>query len=110
MTLAELNALPAEDAGQAFERCCGCRAWVERMVARRPFVSLNHLLGIAYGFWMALTPDDWREAFAHHPKIGDLESLRGRFAATADLAAREQAAVGAASERTLQALAEGNRA
>ena len=110
MTVAKLNALAIDDARQAFERCCGCRAWVERMVARRPFVNLNHLLGIAYGFWMALGPDEWREAFAHHPRIGDLESLRARFAATADLASREQAAVAGASEGTLQALADGNRA
>ena len=80
------------------------------MVARRPFVNLNHLLGIAHPFWMGLGPGDWREAFAHHPRIGDLESPRRRFAATADLAEREQAAVAAASRATLEALAEGNRA
>ena len=110
MTVAELNALSVADAHRAFERCCGCASWVERMVSRRPFVNLNHLLGIAYAFWMKLGPDDWREGFAHHPKIGDLESLRRRFASTADLALREQAAVASASQATLQALAEGNRA
>ena len=110
MTIAELNALPAGEAREVFERCCGSAAWVERMVARRPFVNFNHLLGIGYGFWTALGPADWREAFAHHPRIGDLESLRRRFAGTSDLASREQAAVAAASPATLEALAEGNRA
>ena len=110
MTIAGLNALPVAGARQALERCCGARRWVELMVARRPFVNLNHLLGIAYAFWMKLGPDDWREGFAHHPKIGELESLRRRFATTADLASREQAAVAGASQATLQALAEGNRA
>ena len=80
------------------------------MVARRPFVGVQSLLGIAFGFWMGLGPDDWREAFTHHPRIGDLESLERRFASTADLASREQAAVAAASRVVLEALAEGNRA
>ena len=110
MTLEELNALPVPEAREALARCCGASAWVERMIARRPFVNLNHLLGIAHAFWMGLGPDGWREAFGHHPRIGDLESLRRRFADTADLALREQAAVAAASRVVLEALAEGNRA
>ena len=110
MTIAELNALPTAAAAEALTRCCGSAAWVERMAARRPFVNLNHLLGIAHAFWMGLPPDDWREAFRHHPKIGDLASLQRRFAGSADLAAREQAAVSAASRVVLEALAEGNRA
>jgi 2-oxo-4-hydroxy-4-carboxy-5-ureidoimidazoline decarboxylase len=80
------------------------------MVARRPYVNVGHLIGIARAYWMALGTADWREAFAHHPRIGDLESLRRRFASTADLAAREQAGVGAASRAVLEALAVGNRA
>ncbi|MEK7329859.1 MAG: 2-oxo-4-hydroxy-4-carboxy-5-ureidoimidazoline decarboxylase [Candidatus Eisenbacteria bacterium] len=110
MTIDELNRLPADEARTALGRCCGCPAWVERMVARRPFVNLNHLLGIAHAFWSGLTPADWREAFTHHPRIGDLESLKRRFAATADLAEREQAAVAVSSRATLEALAEGNHA
>ena len=110
VTIEELNRMPAEEARAVLTRCCGSTAWVERMVARRPFVNLNHIVGIAAAIWMSLTPDDWREAFTHHPRIGDLESLQRRFAGTADLASREQAAVAAASRATLEALAEGNRA
>jgi len=110
MTLEQLNALPAAEAREALGRCCGSSAWLERLVARRPFVKVNHLLGIAHAFWMELGPADWREAFTHHPCIGDLESLQRRFASTADLASSEQAAVAAASRVVLEALAEGNRA
>lgn len=110
MTLEELNALPADQARDAFARCCGASAWVERMVARRPFRSVRHLLGIAHEFWNALGADDWREAFAHHPRIGDLASLQRKYASTADFASREQAAVARATRVVLQALAEGNRA
>jgi len=110
MTLDELNALPAADARDAFTRCCGASAWVEAMMARRPFASAGHLREAAREQWEALTRDDWREAFAHHPKIGDLASLERKYAATADLAAREQSAVTRATRVVLEALAEGNRA
>jgi len=110
MTLAALNALPEAQAREAFERCCGAAAWVSQMVARRPFASEPHVLEIAREAWQAMTPADWREAFAHHPRIGDLESLQRKYAATAELAAREQAAVSKTTRTVLEALAEGNRA
>lgn len=110
MTLAELNALPAHAAREAFARCCGASAWVERMMARRPFASVDRALETAREEWQGLTPADWRAAFAHHPRIGDLESLQRKYATTADLAAREQAAVSKTTRAVLEALAEGNRA
>jgi len=110
MTLAELNALPVADARDAFTRCCGASAWVEAMTVRRPFASAGQLLEGARERWEARARDDWHEAFAHHPKIGDLASLQRKYAATADLASREQAAVTRATRVVLEALAEGNRA
>jgi len=80
------------------------------MLLRRPFGGVPALLTAAREEWFALAPDDWRDAFAHHPKIGDLGALRARFAATAALAAREQAGVAGAPDAILDALAEGNRA
>jgi 2-oxo-4-hydroxy-4-carboxy-5-ureidoimidazoline decarboxylase len=68
------------------------------------------MLAFAESAWWQMSPEDWLEAFSHHPKIGDLESLQKRFAATADLAGREQSGAMAASPETLAALAEGNRA
>ena len=52
---------------------------------------------------------EWREAFAHHPRIGDMASLRARFASTAGWAADEQRGAAQATEETLAALARGNR-
>ena len=108
-TLEELNRLPADEACTALERCCGCRAWVERMCAARPFHGRAELLAEAERIWRALEPRHWREAFAHHPRIGDVEALRKRFAATATWAADEQRGATAAPEETLARLAAGNR-
>ena len=96
------------DARALLQQCCGSRAWVERMNARRPFGSRDTMLQAARDEWFALMPGDWLEAFSHHPKIGDRESLRRRFAGTAHLAGREQAGVDDATADVLTALAAGN--
>jgi OHCU decarboxylase len=49
-------------------------------------------------------------AFAAHPRIGDVDSLRTKFAHTKTWASGEQAGVDAASEDTLIRLADGNDA
>jgi 2-oxo-4-hydroxy-4-carboxy-5-ureidoimidazoline decarboxylase len=79
------------------------------MLACRPFGSQQRLLASARGEWFALGHDDWREAFRHHPKIGDRDSLRTRFAATRHLSEREQAGVAGASDDVLDQLAHANR-
>ena len=107
--LDRLNALDAAGAIAGFLRCCGSRRWADRMVEARPFASEAELLRAADAADRALEPDDWLEAFAAHPKIGDLGALRAKFASTATWAAGEQAGVAWASEATLHALAEGNR-
>ena len=44
----------------------------------------------------------WLEAFAAHPKIGDLEGLKRKYGAFADLSKGEQAAAEGAAPETLQ--------
>lgn len=90
--------------------CCGSSQWVDRMLGRRPFGSRAALLAAAREEWFALSPDAWREAFGHHPKIGDLSALRTHFAATRHLSELEQAGVAGAPEEIFEALADGNRA
>ena len=99
-----------ESARQLLAACCGASRWVERMLHRRPFGDRAALLAAARDEWFALTPDDWREAFTHHPRIGDRESLARRFPSTAHLSAREQSGVDGAAEDVLTALADANRA
>jgi 2-oxo-4-hydroxy-4-carboxy-5-ureidoimidazoline decarboxylase len=107
--LARLNQASPANAIAAFTRCCGASRWAEAMAARRPYSDDAALLGAAEAAWPLLTEAGWREAFGHHPKIGDLESLRMKFADTGALAAQEQGQVAAAEAPVLHALAEANR-
>ena len=108
MNLSTINGWPEAEATAAFERCCGSSRWSERMARLRPFTSEEALLDAAERTWWELDRADWLEAFAAHPRIGDLNALMAKFAATAAWSAREQAGVDAAPEDVLQALAVGN--
>jgi 2-oxo-4-hydroxy-4-carboxy-5-ureidoimidazoline decarboxylase len=101
--------MPAEGARAALLRCCGSRRWADGMSARRPFASVDDAFRTAQGIWSGLDRVDWLEAFAAHPRIGNLESLRKRFATTAFWARGEQAGIAGADEEVIRALAEGNR-
>jgi 2-oxo-4-hydroxy-4-carboxy-5-ureidoimidazoline decarboxylase len=103
-----IDRVPLADASRMLQACCGSSAWVERMLARRPFGSRETLFAAAREEWTGLTADDWREAFAHHPRIGDRESLAKRFPATHHLSAREQAGVAGAGHDVLDSLATDN--
>ena len=109
MPLDDLNNLPTAEAAEAFARCCGARRWVDGMVHRRPYRDGREVLAAADEVWERLGPEDYREAFGHHPKIGDLSSLRAKFANTRDWASGEQAGTAVATEEILQGLADGNR-
>ena len=106
----ELDRAPEAEARAVLSRCCGSTRWVERMLARRPFGTHEQMRAAARAEWFALSEADWREAFTHHPRIGDRESLRRRFAATRDLSEREQSGAEGAAEDVLAALAEANAA
>jgi 2-oxo-4-hydroxy-4-carboxy-5-ureidoimidazoline decarboxylase len=103
-----LDRADVADARTLLRTCCGSTAWVEGMLARRPFRTREGMLMAAREVWFGLTRRDWLEAFAHHPKIGDRDALRQRFAATRHLSETEQAGVAGASEETLDSLASAN--
>jgi 2-oxo-4-hydroxy-4-carboxy-5-ureidoimidazoline decarboxylase len=109
MNLELINAWTADLAHDSFMSCCGSRRWSEEMARARPFESAAVLLETARRIWWGLSNDDWLEAFGAHPRIGDIDALRAKFASTADWASREQAGVDGATEATLRDLAIGNR-
>lgn len=109
MTLDDFNVLPRAEALSEILRCCGSRRWAELMISRRPYSATSGLLQAADDVWNSLSPEDWKEAFSHHPKIGDIKNLKEKFAPTAQWASGEQAGVADAAEEVLQQLADGNR-
>ena len=106
MSIAEvLNALAEDDARAVLANCCAAEKWVAGMLAARPFASDAALFAACDAIAATLSDADWLEAFAAHPLIGDVDSLRKKYAATKQLAAGEQSGVEAASETTLRELA-----
>jgi 2-oxo-4-hydroxy-4-carboxy-5-ureidoimidazoline decarboxylase len=110
MTLSDLNNLPAAARAEALATCCGATAWVAALNQVFPFATTEALYVEADRIWYTLSEADWREAFTHHPKIGDVKALKEKFASTATWAAGEQGAVRQASQATLEELAAGNAA
>lgn len=88
--------------------CCTSTVWVNRMLESRPFTNAQALFNSANTHWQNLTEDDYLQAFDGHPKIGDIESLRSKYAHTKKLAAGEQTQVSTASDDVMQKLAKNN--
>jgi allantoicase len=76
---------------------CGSKRWAVRMAALRPFEDLAAMRRASDRIWFALDEEDWLEAFAAHPKIGE-----GKHP--------EQAGTRSATAATLDGLALGNAA
>lgn len=107
--IAELDDLPSAQAAALLRPCCGAARWVAGMVARRPFGSLDALLEESDDTWWSLGPDDWLEALAHHPRLGEREGVVAQDAMGAAWSASEQAGVTSADDDARRALAAVNR-
>ena len=109
MTIAEFDHLNKEEKKKILYQCCGSATWVEKMLTIPPANDLIDLFEDAEEKWYECNEEEWKEAFSNHPKIGDLESLKKKFVSTAQWASSEQSGVNAATEKTLERLAEGNK-
>lgn len=115
-----------------FFDCCSCLHWATVLAAEGPYAHVEDAIAAARKIWWhqvslwcqlagalgsalpnlqspaappacVQTPvTGWLEAFAAHPKIGDLRSLQAKYGAFAELSKGEQAAAAGASEQTLQ--------
>jgi allantoicase len=108
--LRQLNAMDGQEVRAALADFCAAPAWIERMAASRPFAAPAAVLTAADAAADALEPDGWREAFRHHPRIGERSAERQQSYAAQAMSAQEQSAAHDASFDDLSALAEGNRA
>ncbi|HEX6087045.1 MAG TPA: allantoicase [Thermoanaerobaculia bacterium] len=80
-------------------KVCASPKWADAMMSARPFASWYAMVAHARG--IELTDDEWLAAFAAHPRIGDRKP---------GWSSQEQSGTRGASDETLRALADGNRA
>jgi len=72
LELESFNALPTGEAEARLFSCCASSDWARRMAAARPFGSFRELADEADRVWRSLSREGWLEAFAAHPKIGNV--------------------------------------
>jgi OHCU decarboxylase len=113
LNLERLNRLPEDQAEAAFLACCGSREWARRMAISRPFWGLDDLLVNSDLIWWSLGREDWLEAFAAHPQIGDKAPEKPAEAGgeqARQWSASEQKGTRGVAPEILDKLAKGNRA
>ena len=97
-----LDTRTEERARAALAQCCASSRWVEQMMEARPFGDGRALLDAADRIWKKSSTNDWLEAFAAHPRIGESEGSRW--------SKQEQSGTSTASPKTMAALAAANQA
>jgi OHCU decarboxylase len=101
------NKADEETAMLAMLACCGAKPWASAMVALRPIESVIELSDAADKVWVTMTEDDWLEAFACHPRIGERKATDEQ-AQSAAWSQQEQSSVDDAESDLLAELAVGN--
>ena len=105
--LARLNELPGREAREALHACCAAAAWLDDLVAGRPYPDRSALLDRSAAVLANLDWADIREALDAHPRIGERARQAGREAAWS---AAEQSGMDSATAEVRAALVEANRA
>lgn len=101
MSLAAFNDAGKDAAARFLAQACEAPHWARRVVALRPFASVDELCEQAVAELAATDDADLRAGLAGHPRIGDRVG-EGRSAA-------EQSRVAAAGEAVRARLVEANR-
>ncbi len=96
--LERLHGLAEADARTLLLSFNGSQAWARAMLARRPFASVRALFAAADAAWWALGPDDWLEAFAAHPRLGEPKKAATQTERSADWSKGEQQGVAGAAD------------
>ncbi|MFF3349824.1 2-oxo-4-hydroxy-4-carboxy-5-ureidoimidazoline decarboxylase [Streptomyces sp. NPDC002779] len=68
--LVRFNALEEHAAFAALHEACASRAWAERLLAARPYATVEDLYSASDAAMAELTTADLEEAMAGHPPIG----------------------------------------
>lgn len=109
MSIAEFDHLNEKRKRELLLQCCGSSSWANKMLTVFPVEDVVELLEASEEKWNECTKDGLKEAFEHHPKIGDANSLKQKAFSTKEWASAEQSGVNDASQNTLQELAYKNK-
>jgi 2-oxo-4-hydroxy-4-carboxy-5-ureidoimidazoline decarboxylase len=105
--LASFNRLADAGARRDLAACCSAPAWVDLLLAGRPYASVQDALSQSDAAVAGMSVSQLSDALAGHPRIGQQASGTSR---SAGWSRQEQAAALGADAPTLHAIAEGNRA
>lgn len=105
--LSYLNELRFRAALRSFRRCCGSSSWCLKMVTGRPYANRKELMRFSELKFRSLSESEWMEAFAHHPRIGELKDFK-KDPDTSAWAADEQRQAVSATEDVISELAKYN--
>jgi OHCU decarboxylase len=106
-TFADWNQLPEADALAPVLACCGSNAFALAVIHGRPYPDVDSLLAKADDIWWSLAEDDWLQAFACHPRIG--ESPAGCSRQFSAWSTEEQSKARTAAEFILDSITRKNR-
>lgn len=100
---------------ELLQKICSSQRWQTLLLRALTSESGNNLskhnmIELADKAFCQLEEIDWLEAFAGHPMIGDISSLRKKYAQGKNLSEREQSQVSSAPEAILEKLLELNQA
>jgi 2-oxo-4-hydroxy-4-carboxy-5-ureidoimidazoline decarboxylase len=108
MNVAYLNGCDVQKRLEELERCCGATKWFRTVASGFPCADAATLKYLVDRTFAELDESDWLEAFSHHPRIGDIDSLRKKFASTANWASGEQSGTAVAGDEVLFELKSAN--
>lgn len=107
-TIEQLNQANDGPLRECLTTFCAAQNWVKHIVEYRPYDNLHHLLETAARTWASMQEDDYMEAFDAHPMIGNIDTLKEKYANTSAMASGEQQEVQHADDSVLQRLANAN--
>ncbi len=105
LTIDEFNALDATHAAATVSAWAAAPSWVDAIVARRPYSSVDALAATAAALTESWGAAELDAALAHHPRIGQPPAGSGDDAAASR---REQASMSAADDAVAARIADGN--
>ena len=109
MKLGDFNDLSKKEKINGLIKCCSSESWANQLVEQFPFRNKDQLIRTSDDIWFNECHIlDWLQAFQGHPKIGDVNSLKEKYANTKDWAGNEQSGMDRANEQVIRDLAKGN--